>query len=306
MTLHIIIHALAREINDLERVLDQLHKASFFIEEDCKVVIDCTLNLSDVLIDWNSSVLPKKYFEDRYKVIKNKNTWASKAYFDIEHSDNVLGCNDKRRNSIQTYSKETDYFMYLDSDVYFPPYILHYYFYALKQLNHEYTILTPEIPKLWDDSWNILANKKLFPLIEQWDKFNFFSLDKENFDLLSEISLKKLPHIKFAGSNLPVFSSNLLDLIKIPDSLGSYGLDDTFIMECSNYMKFKRYDIEQYVIENLVISENFLYRGKGFSPYTDLIKDITLNDDNDGIKNHFKQLAHKNYPIEIKKFIKHL
>ena len=42
-----------------------------------------------------------------------------------------------------------------------------------------------------------------------------------------------------------VFSKNLLELIDIPDSLGHYGLDDTFISDASNILREKKYDIQQ-------------------------------------------------------------
>ena len=53
-----------------------------------------------------------------------------------------------------------------------------------------------------------------------------------------------------------LFIKKLLDRITIPDSLGHYGLEDTFIMWGSEKLKIG----QQFKIKNLVVCENYKYR----------------------------------------------
>ena len=71
-----------------------------------------------------------------------------------------MGCNDKRRNSIRKYSDNVTHFMYLDTDVHFSIYNLSYIFRAIEQIKNEYHIISSQLLRLWDDSWNIISNDR--------------------------------------------------------------------------------------------------------------------------------------------------
>ena len=115
--IHIILHCLPREIDDLERIVNQLKISSHYLEKNDKVVLDFTLNLSDYYTDWSASKLPKDFFVEKYKVMESKSDWTHKNIFDIEISKNkCLGINDKRRISIYD-GLDFDYLMYLDVSV---------------------------------------------------------------------------------------------------------------------------------------------------------------------------------------------
>jgi hypothetical protein len=47
----------------------------------------------------------------------------------------------------------------------------------------------------------------------------------------------------------------LLNFIGIPSSFGGYGPDDTYIMACIQKLKTKGYIIDQYIIENEIVTE---------------------------------------------------
>jgi hypothetical protein len=305
--IHILIHCLPREIDGCERVLDQLHRASYFLEPQDEVVLDCTLNLSDSLCDWNNSKLPKEYFENRWKAAEKRSDWTVTNHFKITHDDSIMGCNDVRRNGIREHSDNTTHFMYLDCDIYFSQYILSYIFRTLDSVNNEYTIVTPEILKLWDSSWDDISNKrwrvKEGPVWQSYDPFN---LDKECFDYLDQVSIREVPVVKFGGGLLTTISSNLLKLIDIPDTFPGYGLDDTFVMECANQMKRMGYDVKQYAIENIIAIENRKYKGEGLNPYLDLLDDFTMDERGQQIKNKFRTIAQNNFSSEVNKFINRL
>jgi hypothetical protein len=60
-------------------------------------------------------------------------------------------------------------------------------------------------------------------------------------------------------------SGELLRKIGVPEGLGHYGLEDTFIMVASTLLQ-KKYNtnIQQFKIKNLVICENYKYRDNSF------------------------------------------
>lgn len=303
--LHIILHALPREIDGVERILDHLHRGAAFLQEEDKVILDCSLNLSSELTYWDTSSIPKEYFIEKWKVIERKADWTYKNYFDIVEDNSVLGCNDKRRNSIRKYADETDYFMYLDCDVFFSQYSLLYFFRTFEQIENDYAVITPELLKLWDQSWDMISSKRWSHYSYDskiWTTYDHFKLDRECFDYLDSINIRTVPIVKFGGGLLTAISSNLLKLIDIPDTFPGYGLDDTFVMACANHMKQVGKDVQQYVLENIIVMENRRYKGADFNTYLNLLDDPTSDERGQVIKNKFRSIAEQNFSKELQLF----
>ena len=298
--LQIILHCLPREIDEVERICNHLQRSSHFLDEKDKVILDFTLNLSDTLTDWKKSKLPKEFFIEKWKMMESRSDWTHKNIFEINTDDTCLGCNDKRRNSIRKYADDVTHFMYLDTDVYFSIYNLFYIFRAIEQIKNEYHIISSQLLRLWDDGWNVISNDRFISMgydSKIWLKFDPFGIDVEVLKHINELNLKEFPYVKFGGGWFNVFSSNLLKFIDVPDSLSSYGLDDTFVGECSNLMKQKDYDISQYILDNLVVCENRKYRD--LNPYNNMIKDLTIDE---SFKQKYRDNAEKYYPSEIENF----
>ena len=95
-----------------------------------------------------------------------------------------------------------------------------------------------------------------------------------------------------------MFSANLLKYIDIPDSFGSYGLDDTFVFECAKMMKLYGHKINQYTLDNMLVCENRRYRD--LNPYEKFICDNTNNDE---FKQKFRDVASEAYSYEINYFL---
>jgi hypothetical protein len=234
--------------------------------------------------------------------MKQRCDWTSKNIFEINDSNRCLGINDKRRNSIR--ENDSSNFMYLDTDVYFSMFNLSYIFRALEQINNEYYILNSQLLRLWDESWNMISNDRYIPMgydSKIWLKYDPFKLDSEVFNYASNIGIKELNGFKFGGGWFNVFSSNLLKLIDIPDSLSSYGLDDTFVEEGCRMMQQKGYDIKQYTLDNMLVCENRKYRD--LNPYVDYITDKTNSDE---FKQGYRDNANKHYPSELQKLSERL
>ena len=298
--LQIVLHCLPREIDEVERICNHLQRSSHLLDEKDKVILDFTLNISDTLTDWKKSKLPKEFFIEKWKMMEKRSDWTHGNIFEVNVDDNCLGCNDKRRNSIRKYSNDITHFMYLDTDVHFSIYNLFYVFRALESIKNKYHILSSQLLRLWDEGWNIISNDRFIPMgydSKIWLKFDPFGIDNECYNHLEDVNIKELPYIKFGGGWFNIFSSNLLKFIDIPDSLSSYGLDDTFIVDCANMMKQNGYDVSQYIIDNMVVCENRKYRD--LNPYNNLIEDLTIDE---SFKQKYRDNAQLHYPNEIEKF----
>ena len=62
-------------------------------------------------------------------------------------------------------------------------------------------------------------------------------------------------------------------------------------------MKQKGYDVNQYILDNMVVCENRKYRN--LNPYNDMIEDLTIDE---SFKQKYRDNAQKHYPEEIENF----
>jgi len=287
MTTQIVIHLLPQEIDWFEWQIKQLKQGSYYLEEDDKVIIDVTLNLN--LINWNQSQLPKQFFINKFNQIKKLCDWCE-TQFTIDEENKCLGCDDKRREAIR--STTADNILYLDSDLIFKPELLKYIIDSSKAISSEYYIVSPQITKLWDSSWDCLVNENYIslPPSQQFTTVDPYSIA---FTPSENISLTPINQFKFGGGWFNLLSTKLLKLTDIPDSFGPYGVDDLYVMLCCNAMKQLNYNIQQYVLEGIVVAENIKY---GWNPYNDLLYLINRKDE-------FRAVAESNLTNEINNFI---
>ena len=240
-------------------------------------------------------------------MMERKADWTHKNIFDVVDDNSVLGCNDKRRNSIRKYADTTSHFTYMDCDIFFPMYMLNYIFRSLEQIDKEYHIVNPQILKLWDASWDVISNDRWLHYGFDsfiWKSYDHYALDKECFDYLDEVGIKPIPTIKFGGGLFCTFSSNLLKLVDIPDTFPGYGLDDTFVATCCQYMLGNGFPIQQYLLENIIVMENKKYKFE--NPYVKMLSDNTLGDGGNVMKKEFLKVAEANFNKEVQNFIRRL
>ena len=62
MKIVISIFSLPYEIDELENTLSQLRKASYYLSGNNEWELDVSLGLSDTLVNWKNSRIPKEYF----------------------------------------------------------------------------------------------------------------------------------------------------------------------------------------------------------------------------------------------------
>ena len=229
------------EIDDFERQVDQLIKSSYYIDSTAKIILDCTMNLD--VINWDLSKLPSEYFINKFKCLESR----AANHFSVEFDTNseICGVTSKRRSASL---KQQDYIIWLDADLYFSVYTLPYLIQATRQITDPIYILSPQIIKYWDSSWDsIVAKKYLSMPFNHRDWFDSYSLD---YEASEEINIKQNTSIKFGGGWFNLFTSNIFETIPVHVEIGCYGPDDTYLTHCSLINGYK-----QYILENVIVSE---------------------------------------------------
>ena len=285
----ISIFCLPHEIDDLELTLNQMKKAFRYVDEQ-NFILDITLALTGELTLWEQSKIPIDYFTHKYEKLRKSCDWITNKYFRVEQHSEVLGCVSKRRKVWKEY-QNVDYHIWLDTDIIFDERTLAYIDSSIQSLNKDYphAVVSPEIVKVWDNTWDCLVNEQFLNEPLDYQKTNDPYLD---CGIKGDIGIETInntipnqPRMKFAGGWFTCISKKLLDRITVPDSLGHYGLEDTFIMWGSDKLKLG----QQFKIKNLVVCENYKYRDNKY--LTNFIAGIDRREE-------FKEIAHKNFQKE--------
>ena len=281
----IVLHCLPTELDQVAWIIDQLKRSSRFIDPQ-NFILDFTLNISDEDIDWGDSRLNKEYCTEKFNLLFKKSPFINQNKVSVEQT----GCNTVRRNAIRK-KDNTTHIIYLDTDLVFPETILYYIEQAISEIKDKYYVITPQIFQLWDSSWDIISHpdyRNVPREKKQWLQNPYQVFEHEPKD----VKLLKSPYIKFGGGWFNVFSKNLLELIDIPDSLGHYGLDDTFVAEAANILKNNNYNIEQYIINDVIVKEDRVYRTYSMDKF------FTRNNN----QNSMRDNSSINYNLEIQNF----
>lgn len=285
----ISIFCLPHEIDDLELTLNQMKKAFRYVDEQ-NFILDITLALTGELTLWEQSKIPIDYFTHKYEKLRKSCDWITNKYFRVEQYSEVLGCVSKRRKVWKEH-QNVDYHIWLDTDIIFDERTLAYIDSSIQSLSKDYpyAVVSPEIVKVWDNTWDCLVNEQFLNEPLDYQKTNDPYLD---CGIKGDIGIETInntipnqPRMKFAGGWFTCISKKLLDRITVPDSLGHYGLEDTFIMWGSDKLKLG----QQFKIKNLVVCENYKYRDNKY--LTNFIAGIDRREE-------FKEIAHKNFQKE--------
>lgn len=234
------------EIDDFERQVNEIIYATYDLPENIELIWDVTLNTS--IVDWTKSSISEDYFIQKFNYLEKILSFYIKTEFDTDII--IQGCCDKRRIC---QNKKQDFTMWLDSDLFFTPNTLNALVnYALTLSDsYEKFILTPEIVKFWDDSWDVITNKHYINESHTYRQtFDCYSLTNTIIKENQEYNLKinKVP--KFAGGWFNLFTNSVFELIPLREEIGAYGPDDTYTMYCSHIL-----EIPQFVIEGCIVSE---------------------------------------------------
>lgn len=289
----ITIFALPQELEDLALTLYNLKRNSIYLDPNNQYKIDITMCLSDELTDWDKTKLPKDYIQERTTELATKFLDWCEWNLIWGYEENVLGCVSQRRYSLEN-NPNADFFIWLDCDFIFKDTTLSYMteaYQTIKESNIDLFILTPQFVKQWDNTWDVLVNKSF--LNHPIDYELIADVYKDTLPDIGEVEVKPIPNFKFAGGWFTLISKDLLSKTGIPESLGHYGLEDTYVTECCNILRRNNENVYQFILENHLIGESYIHR-----PNETIKKYIS----NISKKDEFTKIAHTNFPIEINKF----
>jgi hypothetical protein len=283
------------EIDELENTLNQLRRAQYYSPKGIDWNVDVTMCVSSEMVDWNKSSINKKYFIDKFLKLSYHTDWCVKTF---QVSEEILGCVSQRRFSLNKHN-DADYFIWLDTDIIFEERTLSYIVSSIQGINKDYplSVITPEIVKIWDNTWDCLVNEEFLNKPINYQKTNDPYKDS---GVKGDVSIETVhntanqqPRFKFAGGWFTCISGSLLRRVGVPKSFGHYGYEDTFLMWASEKLiQEKNEIITQFKIKNLIVCENYKYRNN--SHY---LNHISVYDR----REEFKKIAESNFTEELKK-----
>lgn len=250
MNIKIHLHIMPWEIDHALLVVDKLKKSIYHIDPQDTIYIDTALNLSSGVINWENSSLPKEYFIKKYEILDNilKEKFIHKPF--IFEGKEIYGHLNLQKTMI---SPEIDYYLIMCPDIDFHEYLLYYLIEAAKSVQNEYFILTPQIFKSWDPSWDVLVNDKFINV--PYERCIDVDMSEINY-MCSDLdtpSLKQIPTFKHAGW-FDLCNKNFYEkLIPLLDEWSGYGPWDLYSMTINQLAKHNGVDVQQYVLENQVI-----------------------------------------------------
>ena len=295
MKIVITSFVMPHELDDLERVLIELNRSSKYIKGE-NYEFSISMSISDYLINWKESLVDKEFFIHKFNKLKKLTDWASNSTFQIR--EDIMGALQAKRITHKEFTHAT-HFIWLDTDIVFDERGLAYLENGINTIesnNIQKYIITPEVVKYWDTTWDCIVNENyLDKELDYCKTCNPFTESGVKGDVSVESVSNNVygqPQFKFGAGWLVVVSKYLLDSIPLPEALGAYGPDDTFLMWGMEKLKQRGEDIYQFKLKNYVVCENFYYRNQ--SEYDLLIKRINRKDE-------FLKIAHSAFKPELDK-----
>ena len=252
----ICIHVMPSEIEMFERLMIQFHKAFHYLDENDDVTLKVTLNLNPELTDWQNSELKQGYFVSRFGILFN----GLKNINEVILDTSCWGTTQQKRES---YKLDYDQFIFCDTDILLHEHMLKYQLNISYQLDGIY-ILSPSLPKWWDNSWDELCHS------EYIDKPYGYATDSDEVvnntstQNIVSINARQTQKIKFGCGMHTLYSKSFWELVGIPESFGGYGPEDTYGMAAAQLAMKLGYDIKQFVMDGIYITEDYINRTPSF------------------------------------------
>lgn len=243
------------------------------------------LNLSNYIINWDESKLDKEYFIEKINYYAKLLDVFDEVDVNIYEGDDNYGHLDVQKAVVH---QENDYYIGICPDQLFDKSILSLFEQSVRVIEDPYFLLTPEIPKLWDSSWDIISNdyyNKTIPKLENntYDYMVINRYEALHITDTNSVQLEKLFDFKFAGW-LDLYSKALYEkLIPVPSDWVGYGPWDLYALTVLNSIKHNKLPISvsQYKLKNFITTsiENSNWEcGENRSIYKNRLKLNTIPD----------------------------
>lgn len=228
----------------------QLKKSSYYLNSEDEIRIDSTLNLSNYLIDWEKSKLPKQFFIDKFNDL-------SKLLIDYNYNptiyegDNNYGIIDQQKHIIQD---DVDYYIEINPDMYFDETLLYSLIESAKLTPNEYFLITPQVHKMWDFTWDVLTNPDYMQVpYNQWDEEDIYNIRFNSKNSSQSLELHPIERAKFCNW-FDIYNKNFYEKIAgVQEDWVGYGAKDTYAMVLADYAKSQGTDFQQYLLRGQTI-----------------------------------------------------
>ena len=275
MNYKITCHLMPWELDYALLSFTQLKKSKYHLNNDDKVYIDVTLNLSSYLINWEETKIPKEFFINKFKNLQPLlNDYICK--FNIYDGDKLFGSLNTQLESTEGF---IDHYIVLNPDMYFTENLLSLLIEGSKSISNKFFTITPQIPKLWDTSWDIISNSNYSKVNHaDWNFLDVYDIRYFTKYQIEEIKLTPINTHKWGGW-MDLYNKDTWDNFWVNNKEWSgYGACDWYSMLLSQYAKDKGVDFQQYILENQIVCEYEIgpLKNQNLSKhYKDLLK---LND----------------------------
>ena len=263
------------ELDYALQTFTQLKKSKYYLSDKDTIEIDVCLNLSSYLVDWDKSKLNKDLLKARFKeylkLLKDYKVNAT-----IYEEDKLYGHLDHQREIV---SPEVDFYITICPDMYFSEQALALLIQSSKQIKNKYFVITPEISKLWDNTWDEITNSDWMHVnYDKWNEVDLFDIRAKMKSKETGITLDPTNKSKWAGWFDLYNKAMYEELCPIQDDWKGYGPHDWYSLIITEYVKLRGVNFQQYVMRGQTIFEYPVGPFKD-GGYTKMYKDLLhIND----------------------------
>ena len=263
------------ELDYALQTFTQLKKSKYYLSDKDTIEIDVCLNLSAYLVDWDKSKLNKDLLKARFKeylkLLKDYKVNAT-----IYEENKLYGHLDHQREIV---SPEVDFYITICPDMYFSEQALALLIQSSKQIKNKYFVITPEISKLWDNTWDEITNSDWMHVnYDKWNEVDLFDIRAKMKSKETGITLDPTNKSKWAGWFDLYNKAMYEELCPIQDDWKGYGPHDWYSLIITEYVKLRGVNFQQYVMRGQTIFEYPVGPFKD-GGYTKMYKDLLhIND----------------------------
>lgn len=258
-------HVMPWEIDYCLLLFNTLSSGKLLTKSKFKIMV--TLNLSSYIIDWNNSKLDKEYFIEKIHYYGKLLDVFDEVVIHVYDGNENYGHLDLQKAVVH---EENDYYVAICPDQLFDKSILQLFEQSVNMINEPHFVLTPEIPKLWDPSWDIISNdyyNRTIPISSN-NTYDYMGINRYEALHITDtfsVDLEKLSTFKFAGW-LDLYSKRVYEnFVPVPNDWSGYGQWDLYALTILKTMKRMNFpvSVSQYKLKNFITTsiENSNWNG---------------------------------------------
>ena len=230
----------------------QFKKSKYYLDGKDTIEINPSLNLSSYIVNWEKSKISKDLLISRFnQYLKLLEGYQVTPI--IYEGDELYGHLDHQRDAM---SSEVDFYISVCPDMYFSEHLLPLLINSSKQIDTKYFVLTPEIHKMWDNTWDEITNQDYLGVpYEEWNKADIFDIRSNMKNSEKSVTLETTMRSKWAGW-FDLFNKEMYEnLVPIQKNWNGYGPWDWYSLMITETCKKNGVDFQQYILRGQTIFE---------------------------------------------------